>query len=229
MGRAIALELAAAGLDLIVHTRRSTEALDALVASVARAGRRAWPVVADFADPPGQEAFIAGVLERTRDIDVLVHNAGLYAKTELTGLTREQLEAMHQVNLAAPLFITRGLLPALLRGQDPCIIHLGDSATARPYPGHAAYFTSKAGVDALTRCLALELSPRVRVNAVAPGTVAFPEEMAPAVRRSITQAIPLGRIGAVEDVARAVRFLALEAPFVTGQTLCVDGGRSVAP
>lgn len=229
VGKAIALELAAAGMDVVVHARFSVDDLARLEQEIRSMGRKCWSIVADFAVPEGQEAFVTAVLSHTAVVDVLVHNASLYGPASFQNVTREQFDTMLTVNLTAPMFITQGLLSALQKSPNPSVIHLGDSATVRPYARHAAYFASKAGLDALTRTLAVELAPKIRVNAVAPGTVLFPEDMSVSMRESITQAIPMKRVGTASDIAHAVRYLALEATFVTGQTIAVDGGRSVKP
>lgn len=229
VGRAVALELCGAGYDLLAHARSSAAELEALVAEVEALGRRCTPLLGDFATAEGQEAFAAAALRAAPALDLLVHNAAVYGRTPFAEVTREGFAEALRVNLEAPFFVTQRLLPALLRAPEPCVIHLGDSASERPYPAHAPYFAAKAGLDALTRALALELAPRVRVNAVAPGTVAFPEHFGEGLRRGITRAVPLGRTGTPEDIARAVRYLARDAPFVTGQILRVDGGRSIKP
>src|SRR5690606_29568455 len=134
--------------------------------------------------------------------------------------------SMQAINLEAPFFLTQALLPLLERGRSPLVLHIGDIGGERAEPGYAHYAVSKAGLVMLTRALAVELAPRIRVNAVSPGTVAFPEAMDEEARREILARIPMGREGDCEDVARAAVFLALEAPYVTGQILAVDGGRS---
>jgi pteridine reductase len=133
---------------------------------------------------------------------------------------------MNAVNVDAPFFVTQGLLPALQAAANPCVVHVTDIAAERPIGGYAHYSVSKGGLVALTRALAAELAPHVRVNAVAPGTVVFPEDFDEATRARFLAKIPMKREGSAADVAKAVRFLVCDAPYVTGQILAVDGGRS---
>ena len=229
VGRAIALELGAAGFDLVVHAHSSTDELSTLINELKGMGRTAWPITSGLAHAEEQDRFADAVIARAPIIEALIHNAGIYERQPFAETTRANLERMMQINLEAPFFISQRLLPALQLGRDPCIIHLTDSATERPYAAHAPYFISKAALENLTRSLAAELAPLIRVNAVAPGTVLFPPGLDAATRESITAAIPLQRIGNEKDVALAVRYLVVDAPFVTGQTIAVDGGRSFAP
>lgn len=228
VGRAVALALAEAGYTLALHAHASTQKLEA-VAREARA--RGAPDVAlyaaDLADAEATDALARHVAAQHPALDVVVHNAGLFEAVPFARVSRAQYRRMLAVNVDAPFFLTQGLLPALRAGKDPLVVHVTDVAAERVVPGYAHYTVSKAGLTALTRALAVELAGEgVRVNGVAPGTVAFPEDFSPAAREAVLARIPLGREGSVEDVARAVLFLAREAPYVTGQVLAVDGGRS---
>jgi len=136
-------------------------------------------------------------------------------------------DSQMDLNARAPLLLTRALAP-LLRRTRGAVVNVADVGGGLvPWRGYAAYAASKAALVRLTECLALELAPAVRVNAVAPGTVLWPEPYPTALRRTLVRRIPLARTGAPEDVAAAVRFLA-EAPFVTGAVLPVDGGRHLS-
>jgi pteridine reductase len=126
----------------------------------------------------------------------------------------------------APFFLTQALLPSLRAGKDPLVVHITDVGGERPVSHYAHYSVSKAGLIMLTRALAVELAPHVRVNAVSPGAVAFPEDFDAAAREAVLKRIPMGREGSVEDIARTIVFLAREAPYLTGQVITVDGGRS---
>jgi pteridine reductase len=132
---------------------------------------------------------------------------------------------MHAINAQAPFILTRALTPALRRARG-CVINMVDIAVDRVLPGYAHYTTSKAALLALTKVLAVELAPEVRVNGIAPGIVAYPDAWDEATRERMTERIPLKRGGEPEDVARAALFLAAQ-PYVTGQILAVDGGWSV--
>ena len=228
VGRAIAVALAEAGYDLILHGNRSREAL-AQVANAARErGRNVEAVFTDLADTAGA-SFLADAVRVSRvSLDAVVNNAGLYEAVPFAQLDRDRWHRMLAVNLEAPLFLVQALLPLLEAAPAPAVVNVTDVAVSRPYGGYLHYMISKAGLDMLTRALALELAPRVRVNAVAPGTVAFPEGFDDQKRERILRRVPLRREGSPDDVARAVVWLVRDATYVTGQTLTVDGGFGLA-
>lgn len=228
VGRAIAVALADAGYDLILHANRSREAL-AEVATVARARGRAVEAVFTDLTEEGGAALLADAVRVSRtSLDAVVNNAGLYESVPFAQLDRDRWHRMLAVNLEAPLFLVQALLPLLEGAPAPAVVNVTDVAVARPYGGYLHYMISKAGLDMLTRALALELAPRVRVNAVAPGTVAFPDGFDEAKRERILRRVPLRREGSPDDVARAVVWLVRDAGYVTGQTLTVDGGFGLA-
>jgi len=226
VGRAIATALARAGYDLVLHANRSVDALAGLAAEARALGRSVSIVAADLADEEAVDRLGAEVRQAHPEIDLVVHNAGIFERVPFAEITRAQYRRMQAINLEAPFFLTRALLPSLQAARSPCVIHVTDIAAERPYAEHAHYSVSKAGLAMLTRALAVELAPHVRVNAVAPGTVAFPPDYDEALREAILARVPLQREGDVYDVARAVLFLAAQ-PYVTGQVINVDGGRSV--
>jgi pteridine reductase len=135
---------------------------------------------------------------------------------------------MMAINLDAPFFLTQALVPLLRAAPSASVVNVTDVATDKPYAEYAHYMVTKAGLDMLTRALALELAPEVRVNAVAPGAVAFPPDFDAAKQARLLAHVPLGRAGSPDDVARAVLFLARDAPYMTGQVVSVDGGFSIA-
>jgi pteridine reductase len=225
VGRAVAEALAVSGYDLLLHANRSRAGADE-VASEARAlGRKVEVVTADLGDPGEVRRLGADLRARHPRLDVIVHNAGLFERVPFGEITLEQYRRMMAVNLDAPFFLTQALLPSLQAAEDPCVVHLADIAGERPVPRYAHYAASKAGLIMLTRALAVELGPRVRVNAVSPGTVAFPEDFDEKARAGILGRVPLGREGTPADAAEAVLYLT-RARYVTGQVLAVDGGRS---
>jgi pteridine reductase len=228
VGRAIAVALAEAGYDLILHGNRSREALGEVAAAARERGRAVEAVFTDLAETDGA-AFLADAVRISRtSLDAIVNNAGLYEAVPFTQLDRERWHRMLAVNLEAPLFLVQALLPLLEAAPAPAVVNVTDVAVSRPYGGYLHYMISKAGLDMLTRALALELAPHVRVNAVAPGTVAFPAGFDEAKRQRILKRVPLRREGSPDDVARAVVWLLRDAQYVTGQTLTVDGGFGVA-
>lgn len=160
-------------------------------------------------------------------LDVLVNNASSFYPTPLEEVTEGQWEELLGSNLKAPFFLCQAAAP-FLRARRGSVVNLIDIHAERGLKGYPVYSIAKAGLVAMTRSLAKELAPDVRVNGVAPGAVLWPEHGVDAVKQAeILSRIPLQRTGEPEDVARAALFLALEAPYVTGQILSVDGGRSL--
>ncbi|MCP3099708.1 SDR family oxidoreductase [Myxococcus sp. K15C18031901] len=227
VGSAVARALAHAGYDLALHANRSIVPLEALAEELRALGRRVTLHAADLGQPDAVELLAARVREAWPALDVVVHNAALYERVDFAAITRAQYHTMLAVNLDAPFFLTQALLPALHAGKDPLVVHITDIGGERPVSHYAHYSVSKAGLLMLTRALAVELAPRVRVNAVSPGVAAFPESFDEAAREEVLRRVPMGRSGTVEDIARTVVFLAREAPYITGQVIAVDGGRSV--
>jgi pteridine reductase len=226
IGSAVARALGQAGYDLALHAHRSVKPLEALATELQGLGRQVSLYSGDLSDPRGVEELGARVRAAHPTLDVLVHNAGLFERVAFESITREQYRTMLAVNLDAPFFLTQALLPSLRAAAQPLVVHITDVAGERAVSHYAHYSVSKAGLLMLTRALAVELAPHVRVNAVSPGTVAFPENFGAAEREATRQRIPMGREGSVEDIARVVVVLAREAPYMTGQVVTVDGGRS---
>jgi len=226
VGRSIALALAREGYDLILHANANRDALEEVAAAVREMGREAFLVAADLAEPLEVERLAEGVAAMHPRIDLLVNNAGIYEKRAYEQVDRDAWRRMQAINLDAPYFLTQGLLPALRAADAPSVINITDIGGERPLPGYSHYSVSKAGLLMLTRALAVELAPKIRVNAVSPGTVIFPEELDPTAREALIRRIPMNREGSGEDVGLAVVYLARHAPYVTGQVINVDGGRS---
>jgi len=226
VGRAIALALAKAGYDVILHVHRSRRPVEELAKEIRSLGREAFVVTADLSDPDEVERLAQGVAAMHPCLDLVVHNAAIFEAVPFESIDHSAWREMQAINLEAPFFLTQGLLPSLRAAESPSVIHVTDIGAERPLSGYAHYSVSKAGLAMLTKALAVELAPRIRVNAVAPGTVVFPEDYGPAEREAILKRIPLEREGSADDVAKAVVFLARDAPYVTGQVIRVDGGRS---
>ena len=228
IGAAIARRLHAAGANVVLHYRGAETEAVALEAELnkARAGSAA-KVKADLLAPIAPKALVSTALERFGRLDVLVNNASTFYPTAIGAIEAGHWEELMGSNLRAPLFIAQEAAAELAK-QNGSIVNIADIHAERPMKGYAVYSIAKAGLVALTRALALELGPAVRVNAVAPGAIAWPEDgqFPPPERGRIVGSTPLARLGSPEEIARAVHFLAT-APFVTGQVLAVDGGRSV--
>jgi len=236
VGRAIARALARAGLDVAVTWRADeagaaqTVAMCAEESSATGAGGGAHAHRTMKLDMLDLDAVrCVGDQLGEWGVDVLVHNASLYRAQPLGKLTSGHIEQHLRVHVTAPLLLTQSLHGSLRRSALPgrgAVVCMTDMhLEGRPYASHAAYFASKAGLDALVRCLAVEMAPDVRVNAVAPGVVAWPEGAAADMRARYEARIPLGRPGTPDDAAECVRWLALDAHYVTGESIRLDGGR----
>jgi pteridine reductase len=216
VGRAIAVELRRAGAEVVVHSHASPPET---VAEVLRELPGALAYTADLRSPEACSALMEAVRARHGRLDLLVNSAAGYERAPFSEQGDALWEAMLGLNLIAPARLIRLGLPLGLVS----VVNIVDVGAWQAWKNHAAYAASKAGLVQLTRCLGLELGPAVRVNAVAPGTVAFPPDFTPAEQRAVLARIPLGQVGSPEDVARAVRFLFAE-DYLTGVILPVDGG-----
>ncbi len=226
MGRAIALALGRAGFDLVVHANRSVKEAAEVVSELRAMGRTARVEAVDLSHPDGPLE-LAG---RVPGLELLVNSAATYEHSNFADVTRAQLDRMLAINVVAPFLLTQALVPMLKASGAGCVVNITDMAVSHAYTAthfFSHYLASKAALDQLTRAWALELGPTIRVNAVAPGPVAMAAETTNAQRSDILGRIPLRREGRPEDVAQAVVFLA-QSPYITGQTLRVDGGLSVA-
>lgn len=219
VGRAIVEELARAGCRVVIHHATSDVEAAALAAALGSGGAPAPVVKADLRDRAAARAVVDAAVAATGRLDILVNSAAAYARTPLASLDDDTFAAMLELNLAAPLRLMR----EAARVGVASIVNLVDVAAWQPWPSWSAYATSKAALLHLSRCLALELAPATRVNAVAPGTVIFPDDWDAARRAAQLRRVPLGREGSPADVARAVRFLC-EEEYLTGACIPVDGG-----
>ena len=229
IGAVIARTLHAAGANVAIHYNRSAAEADELAAELLRARpKSAFTIGADLSDIPAVERMAAQVLERTgAQLDVLVNNASNFYPTPIGTITLEQWDDLFGSNLKAPLFLSQALVPAL-RAARGVIVNIVDVHAQRPLRDHPVYGPAKAGLAMLTRSLAKDLGPDVRVNGVSPGAILWPDEgMSDALRAAIIKQTALKRAGTPEDIAAAVLFLVRDAPYVTGQIIAVDGGRSV--
>ena len=182
---------------------------------------------ADLNDLEGLPGLVDSALARFGRLDVLVNNASTFYPTPVGTITPAQFDDLIGTNLRAPLFLSQAAAPAL-RAAEGLIVNMVDIHAQRPLRAHPVYSAAKAALVALTRSLARELGPDVRVNAIAPGPVLWPEgDLDDALKHEIVAKTALKRSGSPDDVARAALFFAAEAPYVTGQVLAVDGGRSL--
>ena len=230
IGAVIARTLHEAGANVAIHYNRSANEAAELAAKLnGRRPKSAFTVNADMLDVDAVEGMAQEVLDRigSDKLDVLVNNASNFYPTPIGTITREQWQDLMGSNLKAPLFLSQALLPAL-RAARGVIINIVDVHSQRPLRDHPVYGAAKAGLAMLTRSLAKDLGPHIRVNGVSPGAILWPDEgMSDALRAAIIKQTALKRAGTPEDIAAAVLFLVRDAPYVTGQIIAVDGGRSV--
>ena len=229
IGAEIARGLHAAGCDLALHYRASKAEADALVDALER--ERPGSVLllqADLAEFDRLPELVARTIGRFGRLDGLVNNASSFHPTPLGTVTPAQWDALFASNARAPFFLTQAASPHL-RATRGAVVNLVDIYAARPLPQHAVYCMAKAALLMATKSLALELGPEVRVNAVAPGAILWPENPSDAEARDAMLArTPLGRIGTPAEIAEAVRWLLFDARYCTGQVIAVDGGRLLA-
>ena len=230
VGAAISRRLHAAGANIVLHYRSSgREALDLRGELNELRPDSVAAFQADLLDLAALRSLVDRVIERFGRLDVLVNNASSFYATPLAEVNERQWHDLLGTNLRAPLFLAQAAA-AELRRHHGCIVNIADIHAERPMHGHLLYSVAKAGLVALTRALAQEMAPQVRVNAVAPGVIMWPENAAwmdEEQRRKIVAHTLLKREGEPDDIARAVAFLIQDAPYVTGQIIAVDGGRSV--
>jgi pteridine reductase len=228
VGAAITRRLHAAGANVLVHYRDSDADADQLIDELnALRPKSAQKVKAELLAPIAPRALVSAALEGFGRLDILVNNASSFFPVALGAIEASHWEELMGSNLRAPLFIAQEAAAELAK-REGAIVNIVDIHAERPLKGYPVYSIAKAGLAALTRTLAIELAPKVRVNGVAPGAIAWPEDgqFEPAERERVIATTPLGRTGTAEDIAQAVHFLAC-APYVTGQILAVDGGRSI--
>src|SRR6185312_3091359 len=228
VGAAIVKALHTAGASVVLHYRSSAEEADALAQQL----NEIRPGSATLAQGDLLDGSAAAELAQTATaafggLDILVNNASSFYPTPLGNIDEDDWNDLIGTNLNAPLFLAQAAASAL-RERNGLIVNLADIHGMRPLRRHPVYCVAKAGLIMLTKSLARELGPQVRVNALAPGPVMWPEDgVDESLRQEIIERTALKRTGSAEDVARAVLFFAAEAPFITGQILAVDGGRSI--
>ncbi|MFC5571311.1 pteridine reductase [Lysobacter yangpyeongensis] len=226
LGAAIARTLHGAGYDLALHCRHSRTELDALAAQLERVRPGSTFVQqAELADFDRLPELVAHTIGRFGRLDALVNNASGFAPTPIGTTTPAQWDALFASNARAPFFLAQAAAPHLAATRG-AIVNLADIYGERPLREHTVYCMAKAALLMLTKSLALELGPDVRVNAVAPGAILWPEDGGDANKQQAMLArTPLGRTGTPEEVAEAVRWLLQDAHYSTGQVLHLDGGR----
>jgi pteridine reductase len=225
IGRRVALRLASEGAQVAVHYHRSRAEAEAVVAEIAGGGGEAFSLAADLTRRDDIETLFGTVEERLARLDILINSAAAFFPTPLGETTEEQWDRLLDSNLKSQFFCAQRAAPLLRAGGQGRIVNFASLGGLLAWPRYTGYCVSKAGVIMLTRCLARSLAPDITVNVVAPGTISFPDD-APELAEDYVRKAPLKRTGTPEDITNAVMYL-LQAPFVTGQVLVVDGGRSI--
>ena len=228
VGATIARTLHGAGYDLALHYRRSRDEAQALAVSLeqARAGST-YCVQAELAELDRLPELVDQVLAHYGRLDALINNASAFYPTPIGTATPAQWQELFASNAQAPFFLAQAAVPAL-RERSGAIVNLVDIYAERPLANHTLYCMAKAALEAMTRSLALDLGPAIRVNGVAPGAVMWPSEgKAYDDKQAMLERTPLKRAGSPDDVASAVLWLLRDARFVTGQIIRIDGGRTL--
>ena len=228
IGAVISTALHEAGANVAVHYLNSGEDAEQLASQLNQVrSDSALTVQGNLKNTADLKQMIDQLTKRTGGLDILVNNASSFYPTPLESTTEEHWDDLLGTNLKAPLFLSKISLP-YLKKNNGVIINIVDVHAQRPLKNHSVYGSAKAGLAMLTRSLAKDLGPDVRVNGVSPGAILWPESgISERVKENILGQVPLGRPGTPDDIAAAVVFLVRDAPYVTGEIIAVDGGRSV--
>lgn len=225
LGRSVALRLAEDGADVVVHYATSRREAALTAREIRDMGRRALLLRADLRSVAQIRRIFAAVKKAFARLDILVNSAAVFEPARIEKLSEEQWDRVLDTNLKGQFFCAQAAAPLLARSGRGVIVNFASTGGLLAWPGYTHYCVSKAGVIMLTRCLAKALAPRIRVNAVAPGTISMQGDPSD-WEKDFVQKAPLGRTGKPEEIADAVAYL-VKAKFVTGQVLVVDGGRTL--
>jgi NAD(P)-dependent dehydrogenase (short-subunit alcohol dehydrogenase family) len=224
IGRAIALALADAGMNLLVHYRRSEGEAAEVCRLAEQRGVRAWPIAADFDDPQAASRLIDRAVATAGSLDVLVNSAAVFPPDDLRSMTFDHLMAALRVNAWTAFALSRVFAERVGRGR---IVNMLDTRIVDVDWNHVSYILSKQVLFELTKMMALDFAPDITVNAVAPGLILPPPGQTQEYLEKRKETVPLRRFGSPEQIARAVVFLA-QSDFITGEVIFVDGGRHLA-
>lgn len=225
IGATICKELHRYGCRILIHYNTSQQAAEQLAQELNTIrDKSCYIFAANLCEIDQLKTLMNKAGQHWGQLDILINNASVFYPTPVGNITEKQWDELTAINVKAPLFLSQTAAEQLQQNQG-CIINILDVHSDQPMHKHVVYSTTKSALAAITRSLARELAPSVRVNGVAPGAILWPEnDMNEDSKQSILQHIPLGRCGKPEDIAKTVRFLALEAPYITGQIINVDGG-----
>lgn len=228
VGAALARDLHGRGFAVALHYRSAQPEAEALAAALnaVRAGS-CLLLQADLGDRAQRDALVPHIIAHFGRLDVLINNASSFSPTPIGTSSDAHWDDLFDSNARAPFFLSQAAAP-FLRRQQGCIVNIADIFGQTPKPQHTLYCMAKAALIMMTKSLALELAPDVRVNAIAPGAILWPESGKPdAEKDAIVQATPLARMGDVDDICQTAAWLIEQAGFTTGQVIAVDGGRSL--
>jgi pteridine reductase len=226
LGKAIAVALGSAGMQVAVHYHTHRQGAQDTARQIEASGGRAHLCPADLSRRQDARALVDSAISALGGLDLLVSSAGNFEGVPLGEISDDDWDRSLGLDLASPFAMAQRAISAL-RESHGSMVFITCSSVVCPFPGYLPYVVAKAGLFQLMRALALQLAPEVRVNAVAPGLVLPPDEMDPRRVETLVGRLPLQRAGSPADVVRAVIYLA-SSPFVTGEQLLVDGGRSLA-
>ncbi|MDP5134727.1 pteridine reductase [Rheinheimera baltica] len=231
LGRQTAITLHNAGYNVIIHCNRSRDAADTLAKILNNQRQESAAVLqADLLDENGWQSFATDAIACFGGLDVLVNNASSFFPTPVAQATIEHWQDLFGSNVKAPYFLSQALAPELAK-RGGVIINMVDIHAEKPLAGHSLYCMAKAALLMMTKSLACELAPTIRVNGIAPGAILWPPEQSVQLseqdKAAILRQIPLQQLGSPDDIANSVLFL-VQSPYITGQILAVDGGRSLS-
>jgi len=225
VGRALAVALGAHGMRVAVHYNATADGARETARRITDAGGSAELFQADLTRSDAAETLIAAVVDRMHGLDVLVNSAAVMLRSPFGETTAAVWDQIMALNLRAPFLLAQAAAQHL-RAAHGVIVNIADLAAFETWPGYVPHGISKAGIVTLTRSLANVLAPEVRVAAIAPGTVLLPDDWSPADAERLRRTTPLARTGSPDDVVRTMLFI-LDADYLTGETIIVDGGRHV--
>lgn len=227
IGRAIALELARAGAHVVVNYRLSRSEALTTARDIKLFGVNSVPIRADVARPNQVQKMFEIVRKRFGRLDVLVNNAAIFFRAPWDELGEREWDRILDINLKGTFFCAQAGARIMLSQGRGEIINISSLGGLQAWPGYMHYCASKAAVIMLTKCLAKALAPQIRVNSIAPGTIAFPDDNRDGPAKKLIAATPLRKAGTAQDIAELAVFLAARNRFITGQVFAVDGGKSV--
>lgn len=227
LGRVVALRLAAEGADVVIHYGHSESEARDTVREIEKLGRQSIAISANLTSVPEIQSLVAQTVNHFHRLDILVNNAANFLETKFGSTTEQTWDASLDTNLKAPFFAAQAAAPHLAKSGKGIIVNFADIGGILGWQEFLPHSVSKSGVIQMTRILAKELAPAVRVNAIAPGTITMPGDP-PEWQTDFIRRAPLQRTGRPDEIADAVLFL-ITAEFLTGQTLILDGGRTLSP